>query len=184
MCWRNADKQYGIIAKGFHWLVAGLVIGLLCLGFYMMSLERSPTTSYLFFLHKSFGVTVLMLMVLRLGWRFANIQPAALPRHKPWEKRLARAIVWFFYAALILMPLSGWLMSSAHGYPVSVFKLFTLPDLVPEDHDLSEFLEGVHGTLAWIVIGVLIFHVAGVLKHHIMDKDSTLRRMIPFGKVE
>ncbi len=184
MTLKNTSARFGAVAKFFHWTVALLVIGLLCVGFLMTSLKISPFVFKLFFLHKSTGITVLALMALRLIWRIYNPPPHSLPNHQPWEKALAKASHWFLYIALFLMPLSGWTMSSAKNFHVSVFNLFTLPDLVAPDPALAEFLEEFHGYLAWGIIIVLGLHIAGALKHHILDKDATLRRMLPFGRAE
>ncbi len=183
MSLKSTPDRFGAVPKFFHWTVALLVIGLLCVGLIMTSLPISPTVFKLFFLHKSFGIVVLALMALRLTWRVYNPPPHSLPSHAPWEKALAKFSHWFLYAALFAMPLSGWMMSSAKNFHVSVFNWFTLPDLVGPSPALAEALAQFHSLLAWGIIGVLALHVAGALKHHIFDKDETLLRMLPFGRV-
>lgn len=183
LLWRNTVEKYGAVAKGFHWLMAALIVGLLCLGLYMEDLGRSPLKLQLVFWHKSLGIAVLALVVLRILWRFLNVPPSSLPNHKPWEKILARIAHAALYAGMIGMPLSGWAMSSAKGYPVSVFGWFTLPGITPKNHDLGEFMGEVHEVTAWILIGAIALHAAGAIKHHVIDKDSTLRRMLPFGRI-
>jgi cytochrome b561 len=174
---KNTKENYGIIAKLFHWSVAVIVIGMLCLGLYMTELILSPTMLKLYFIHKSFGAVVLALMVLRLFWRIKNITPAPLRSHKLWERFLSGAVHWVFYISLLALPLSGWAMSSAKGYPVSVFGWFVLPDFVGKDRDIAKLAEELHEILAYIVIGAIFLHIFGALKHHFKDKDRTLRRM-------
>lgn len=179
MNWKNTDSAYGLAAKGFHWIVAVLVIGLLCLGLYMADLEPNPFKFNLYFWHKSFGIAVLALMLARLGWKLSNTRPEKLATHKPWEKTLASIAHALLYALAIAMPLSGWIMSSAKGFSVSVFGLFTLPDLVAENKAIGALMAEFHETAAWIVIALLALHIGGALKHHFIDRDSTLRRMLP-----
>lgn len=176
---KNDAEHYGFIAKGFHWLIALLVVGLLCVGLYMADRDPSPFVFRLYFFHKSIGISVLVLMALRLTWRSVSKPPGALASHKKWEKGLARVVYALFYVLLIAMPLSGWIMSSAKGFSVSFFGLFTLPDLVHENKILEEAMAEFHEIAAWTIIGLLCLHVAGALKHHVIDKDSTLRRMLP-----
>jgi cytochrome b561 len=179
---RNTAATWGSVQKSFHWVIALLVIGMICLGLYMTSLKISPTVFRLFALHKSFGIVALTLITLRLLWTLASIRPDALPGHRPWEKFLAHLVHGFLYAAVIFMPLSGWVMSSAKNFHVSVFGWFTLPDLVAPDKALAHRAGEFHETLAWCLIAAIALHVAGALKHHVIDRDSTLRRMLPFTK--
>lgn len=179
---RNTQDEYGAVAKGFHWAVALLVIGVICAGLYMVNLDLSPAKLQIYALHKSVGITILVLVALRLVWRFSNAHPAALPTHRPWEKILARIVHALLYLSLFLMPLSGWVMSSAKGFSVSVFDLFTLPDLVRPDEALAKQAVLVHKTVAYTLIVMIGLHLAGALKHHVIDRDKTLRRMLPFGR--
>lgn len=179
MIWRNTVKRYGAVAQGFHWLVALCVICLLGVGLYMTRLDPSPTVFKIYALHKSIGITVLSLAVLRLIWKLTNPHPQALATHAVWEKFLARLIHVFLYFAIIGMPLSGWIMSSAKNFPVSVFNLFTLPNLVGPSEDIARAAVMFHGLTAWVLMAAIFLHVAGALKHHVMDKDATLTRMVP-----
>jgi len=134
-------------------------------------------------LHKSIGITILALISLRLLWRLTHSYPPSLASHKPWEKILAKLVHSSLYGLLFLMPLSGWAMSSAAGRPVKFFDLFTLPDLVEPDKEMAGFLSSAHWYIAWAIIGLLSLHIAGALKHHIIDKDGTLKRMLPFARL-
>lgn len=178
---KNAIESYGVMAKGLHWLIALMIVGLLGVGLYMTDLERSPFRSELYGMHKSFGAVVLGLMLFRLFWRaVVSPAPGSVPTHAPWERYLARGVHYAFYVTLIAMPLSGWLMSSAAGHPVSVFGLFSLPDLVGQDNKaLAGFMHEAHEILGNVIIALIVLHVAGVLKHLVMDRDGTLLRMLP-----
>ncbi len=179
MIWRNTTTRYGAVAQGFHWLVALLVIALLAVGLYMTRLEPSPDMFKIYALHKSVGITVLTLAVLRLVWKLSNPHPQALPTHQQWEKFMARLVHVFLYFAIIGMPLSGWIMSSAKGFPVSVFGWFTLPDLVGTSKDIGKLANQFHELTAYALIAAIVLHFAGAMKHHIIDRDGTLRRMVP-----
>ncbi len=179
MIWRNTVERYGTVAQGFHWIVALCVIGLLGMGLYMTSLDPSPSVFKLYALHKSLGIVVLTLAVLRLVWKITNPHPHALPTHAAWEKFLARLTHVFLYFAIIGMPLSGWIMSSAKNFPVSVFNMFTLPNLVGPSEEIARAAAQFHGLTAWALIAAIGRPFAGALKHHVIDKDGTLRRMIP-----
>lgn len=179
MQWRNTSENYGVVAKSFHWVIALLVIGLLGVGLYMESLDPSPLMFKLSFWHKSFGIAVLALVVLRVLWRVTNTHPHSLPTHAGWEKVLAKVTHGLLYLALFAMPLSGWIMSSAKGFSVNVFGWFTLPDLVGESDQIASIARSIHGYAGYTLIVLIGLHFAGAIKHHVIDKDSTLRRMLP-----
>lgn len=179
MIWRNTVERYGTVAQGFHWIVGLCVIGLLAMGLYMTSLDPTPAAFKLYALHKSVGIVVLALAVLRLVWKITNAHPRALPTHAAWERILARLTHVFLYFAIIGMPLSGWIMSSAKNFPVSVFGWFTLPNLVGPSEEIARAAAQFHGLAAWALIAAIALHFAGALKHHVIDKDGTLRRMVP-----
>ncbi|MBI1215590.1 MAG: cytochrome b [Alphaproteobacteria bacterium] len=190
MQFKNTDKSYGAVTKTFHWLSALLVIGLICVGLYFSDMPNSPATMHtklqLVTMHKSFGIIVLCLTVLRIIWHIYTRKPGLVDGMKKWERVAAKGAHYFLYFAMLALPLSGWGLTSAAGRPVKLFGLdaLTLPDLVAKNHDLKETLEDFHSTVAWILIGVIAVHAAAALKHHIIEKDSTLRRMLPFCKGE
>lgn len=179
MNWRNTAERYGAVAIGFHWIVAILVIALLAVGLVMTDMKPGPDMFKIYATHKSVGITVLTLAVLRLIWMLTNPHPATLPTHQRWEKVLAKAVHLFLYFSIIAMPLSGWVMSSAKGFPVSVFGWFTLPDFVAPDKDLAKAAGEFHEVLAYVLMAAILLHFSGALKHHLIDKDGTLRRMLP-----
>lgn len=132
--------------------------------------------------HKSFGITVLMLVILRLAWRALNPHPPLPDNLKPYERNLATFTHGALYTLLFAIPLSGWTMSSARGFPVSWFGFFQLPDLVPKSRPLYEALVTTHVTLVCVLLAVVALHIAGALKHHFVHKDDVLKRMLPFTR--
>lgn len=132
--------------------------------------------------HKSVGITILALVVLRLAWRWLNEHPPLPDTLKRYELALARFTHTALYVLLFAMPLSGWMMSSARGFPVSWFGFFQLPDLVPKNRTLYEALLMTHQTLAVVLFVVIGLHIAGALKHHFVHKDDVLKRMLPFTR--
>lgn len=175
--WKNTSNAYGSVSRLFHWGTALIVLGLLGLGFYMHQVEAGPFKFQLYGLHKSFGVLVLTLAVLRIFWHLTTAYPAALETHQKWEKFLSKTIHLFLYITLIGMPLSGWIMSSAGQFPVRFFGLFDIPPLTGKDEALFKRMREIHALFAYGLIAALALHIAGAVKHHLIDRDSTLTRM-------
>lgn len=176
---KNSKEKYGHVAIGLHWLVALITLSLFGVGLYMSDMDASPDKIKLYGLHKSFGVTLLFLVTLRLAWRLSNVQPDFVTNMKAIEKKLAKLAYFSFYVLLFAMPMSGWLMSSAGGRAVSFFGLFTLPDLIDKDKDLHEFFGEFHEIAAWVLVSLVALHAAAAFKHHFIAKDGTLRKMLP-----
>jgi cytochrome b561 len=181
---RNTTRRWGAIAQLLHWLVVLLVIAQFTLALLADDLPAGMKKLTLLSRHKSIGITILALVFLRLGWRWANPTPTLPSTLKPYERLLARGTHLLLYVLLFAMPLSGWMMSSARGFPVSWFGFFQLPDLVPKDKALYEALVSTHETLAWTLVAIVALHVGAALKHHFMLKDDVLRRMLPSSKPE
>ncbi len=177
---RNTQNQYGVIAKLFHWLMALLLIVLVIIGLYMVELPLGSVKKLkLYGWHKELGVLVLMLVSMRLLWRLINITPP-LPENMPtWQKLAAISVHWVFYILLFALPLTGWMLSSASGLPVSFFGLFVLPDLVSQSSELRSLLSEVHEWLAYGLIAAFFAHAGAALQHHFIHKDNILRRMLP-----
>jgi cytochrome b561 len=180
MAFRNTTWRWGALSQFFHWLIVALLILQVTLAFMADDLPASMRKLTLLARHKSVGITILILIALRLGWRWANPTPELPPTLKPYERTLARITHGLLYVLLIAMPLSGWMMSSARGFPVSWFGFFQLPDLVPKSTPLYDGMMTAHHTLAVILGVVVALHVAAALKHHFWLRDDTLRRMLPF----
>ncbi len=132
--------------------------------------------------HKSFGITILALAVLRLIWRLANRAPELPSNMKPWERAAAHASHWTLYALLFAMPITGWLMSSARNYPVSWFNLVQLPDFVAKNDTIYDAMLTTHHLLAKALFAVALVHILAALWHHFFRKDNVLRTMAPFAR--
>jgi cytochrome b561 len=173
------NERYGAVAQAAHWLVALLIAGGFTLGLYMTELKLSPLKLKLFSYHKWIGVTVFLLVALRLGWRLA-VPPPGLPSSMPgWEKRAAEVSHRMLYLLMFAAPLSGWLMSSAEGFQTVYLGLLPIPDLLAKNPPLGHALESVHVSLVWMLAGLVALHVAAAFKHHFHDRDSVLARMTP-----
>lgn len=173
------NQRYTRTAIYLHWLVALGLIGTFALGFYMPDLPLSPTKLKLFSWHKWAGVTLFFLVLVRLGWRLIHPAPP-LPSTVSRMMRLAsHAMHWSMYALMIAIPLSGWLMSSAKGFQTAWFGVLPLPDLLPKDAALGDRLKNLHEMLNLILLGLVIVHTCAALKHHFIDRDDVLTRILP-----
>ena len=173
------NTHYTATAKGLHWLMAILIFGLLALGFYMQDLPLSPEKLQFYSWHKWAGVTVFALVWLRLLWRVTHRPPAYPISMSGLQQALAHTGHLVLYVLMIVIPLSGWLMSSAKGVPTVWFGVLPLPDLIGRDKELGKQLAELHSALN---IGFLVLiggHAAAALFHHLVHKDDTLRRMLP-----
>ena len=168
--------RYTPVAVVLHWLLALAIIVSFSVGFYMADLPFSLQRVKLYNWHKWAGVSILALSALRLLWRLGHRPPADLPM-PAWQARLAHAVHFLLYLAFFAVPLTGWAMSSAKGYPIVWFGVLPLPDFVPKDEQLGKLLESVHGWLAYGLAALVLAHVAGALKHHFIDRDGSLARM-------
>ena len=182
MTLRNTTRRWGAIAQLFHWLIVALIIVQVTLAEMADDLPAGMRKLSLLARHKSVGITILGLVILRLAWRWLNEHPPLPENLKRYEQVLARVTHVALYVLLFAMPLSGWMMSSARGFPVSWFGFFQLPDLVPRSRQLYEAFLVTHQTLAWTLFVVIGLHIAGALKHHFVHKDDVLRRMLPFTR--
>lgn len=176
----NTDEDYGLLAKVFHWIIAVLILGLIPAGFFMTGMENSPVKFEIYALHKSFGLLVFFLGLGRIAWRFISPPPDHLENHKPWELKLAGASHFWLYVCMIGMPLTGWLMSSAGQFPIPFFGI-QLPAITPANEDMAGVFNLAHETLAYTLVVILGLHMAGALKHHVIDRDLTLDRMTWIG---
>jgi cytochrome b561 len=172
----SARYTHGAIA--LHWLMALLIVSNFCLGLYMSDLPLSPTRIHLFNYHKWTGITVLLLAALRLLWRLTHKPPPALPMPR-WQHVAAESVHWGLYVMFFAVPLAGWAYSSAAGFPISWFGVLPLPDFVPKDRALAGDLKELHETLAWVLFAFVAVHLAGAMKHTLIDRDGLLHRMLP-----
>jgi len=173
------STHYTATAKSLHWLMALLIFGLLALGFYMSDLPLSPEKLQYYSWHKWAGVTVFLLVWLRLFWRLTHRPPAFAASLSATQQTLAHLGHLALYQLMIAIPVSGWLMSSAKGVQTVWFGVLPLPDLLGRDKALGAQLADLHSALN---IGLLVLiggHAAAALFHHLVRKDDTLRRMLP-----
>jgi len=176
---RNTERRWGGVAQLFHWVMALGIFGMMALGWIMVSLPTGPTQFQLYALHKSIGITLLTLALLRLLWRLANPAPPLPPAMAPWERRLARLTHVILYGLILVMPLSGYVINSAANFPLNVFGLFQVPNLTPESERLQEVASWTHLTVFWVLAALLVMHIGGALRHHFLKRDDVLRRMLP-----
>lgn len=171
--------RYGAPAQLAHWLTALLLVTGFTLGFWMVELAVSPTRLRLFSYHKWLGVTIVLVVALRLAWRIGS-PPPPLPSTMPaWELRAAATVHRLLYLLLFAVPLSGWLMSSAKGFQTVYLGTLPIPDLLDKNPALGAALEKVHWALNKMLLAAVCLHVAAVAKHHCVDRDGILRRMLP-----
>lgn len=183
---RNTARRYGLVAMALHWLIAAAILAMAGLGLVMVELDPGAAKFRLYQLHKSVGITILALSLLRLAWRLANPVPPPPPGLRPWEKRLARVTHVGLYVLMVGLPVSGWMMVSASvwGIPTVLYGVVPLPHLpvlatLTDKAPVEAALKTVHAVLALSMAALFAMHVAGALKHHLILKDDTLRRMLP-----
>lgn len=176
---KNDESRYGVVAQLFHWAVVALIIVQYVLANIVDGLPLGPAKIAMLARHKSVGITILALVLLRLIWRWVNTVPAEPLDIPHWQRIAARISHIALYALLLITPLAGWLMSSARNFPVSWFGLVTLPDFIAPNRPAYDFLHGAHEFMAITLLGLALLHIAAALKHHFVDRDNVLRRMLP-----
>lgn len=179
MQWRNSSNQYGLISVVLHWLVAAAVFALFGLGLWMTDLnyysewyQSAPA------LHKSIGVTVFSLMLLRVLWRLFTPTPAALSSHSARVRLLSRLGHGLLYLMVFAVLVSGYLISTADGRGISVFGLFDIPAVLSGLPNQADVAGVVHYYAAWSLVVFAGLHGLAALKHHLFDRDETLKRML------
>ncbi|MCP3871066.1 MAG: cytochrome b [Gammaproteobacteria bacterium] len=180
---KNSTSEYGWIGITLHWGMAVVIIGLFALGLYMTSLDyydpwyqKGPN------LHRSIGVLLLTVLVFRLVWRIANPRPEPLGDDPPVLHKAAELVHRLLYLFLFAIAFSGYLISTADGRAVEVFDWFSVPALLPGVENLEDYAGEVHLVLAITLMVLVGVHAAGALKHHFIDKDRTLLRMLGINK--
>lgn len=174
-------SRYSLVSIFLHWSIAALIVWNILLGWNLSNIPLEHRLAA-YDTHKSIGLTVLTLSLLRLGWRLANPAPPLPGRMKGWERVLARGTHVLFYVLMIGVPLGGWALVSSSPIvrPTSFWGLFDWPHLpLPRSEGLADQIEAAHGLGAWIIVLTLALHVAGALKHQFLDRDVVLWRMLP-----
>ncbi len=177
MALKDEGTRFGAISIINHWTIAALIIVMLAIGLYMDSLPSGPGKGQWVQIHKSIGILVLVLGTWRVLWRVFLRFPDDIADMPRWQELAAKSVHIALLALIVAMPVSGYVSSSTGDHEVSFFGLFNLPQL-PENKALSEQLGDLHETLADLLMIVLALHVAAALKHHVIDKDATLKRML------
>ena len=180
----ETPARYTAVAQLLHWVVAALIVTQFTLAWMAEDLPLGLHKLVLLARHKSFGMTVLMLAIVRLLWRFWHAPPALPAGTTPVERLLAKGTHVAFYFLIFAMPLTGWLMSSAKNYSVSWFGLFTWPNLIAQNDSAFALLKTTHFYLSDALFGIASLHILAALKHQFWNKDDVLRRMLPFTKSE
>jgi len=176
----NTDQRYGVAAIALHWLMAALISALVALGIYMV---RLPDVGFdlkkitLIVIHKEVGMVVLALVTARLAWRQLNPLPRLVETLPEWQKVTAIFVHFCFYALMVTLPLTGWVMSSASGIPLFLGP-FRLPDFVPHDETLFGWLRQLHDWLGYSMAMFICLHAGAALRHHFLLRDKTLRKML------
>ncbi|AOE50631.1 cytochrome b [Kangiella sediminilitoris] len=178
-----ATTKYPLTMRLLHWLIGILILGMIASGWYMHGLpDEEPLKEELYSLHKSFGITLLPLILIRLLVRLSSPIPELPPQMSWWEKVLSKLTHFLLYLLMFSIPLSGIIMMDYLGiFPLEWFGVFTMPDLIPDDMDMFEQLGEVHEILAYSLLGLILLHILGALKHRFMDKGKdtdVLKRMI------
>ena len=179
MQWKNTRSGYGLVAIALHWLVALTVIGLAILGLWMVDLSYySPWYRSAPFWHRSVGLALFAVLLFRMFWRCFNPRPGQLPNHRRWELNLAALVHGLLYLLLFVIVISGYLISTATGQGISFFGWFEVPATLTGLPAQADRAGAVHYWAAILVLGLAALHALGALKHHFIDRDDTLRRML------
>ena len=179
----DTEKKFSGITVSLHWIVAIVFIGMLAVGIYM-----HETKAYgLYDIHKSVGITLFLFVLVRVAWRIKNGWPVPVSTYAAIEQLMAKVVHWVLIIGTVVMPISGMMMSAGGGHGLAVFGLELLatnPDpldstkVIPLNEAIGGLGHTIHGVLAKVMIAAIVLHIAGALKHHMVDKDGTLRRML------
>jgi cytochrome b561 len=179
MQWKNNTARFGFIAVALHWLVALPVFILFALGWWMTELDYYDSWYKLGpWWHKSIGVLLFFTVILRLSWRFFSPPPQPLSSHQPWKIKIAHTVHLLLYLLLFVTMLSGYLISTADNRPVEVFGWFSVPATITSIPEQEDVAGQVHLIVASILIGLVLLHAAAALKHHFIDRDRSLMRIL------
>lgn len=175
----DAGHRYNGVAIAFHWTIVVLLLVQFLTKLLPSNVIPDVGERMLNAWHLSVGPTILVLMLLRLGWRLIHPAPPPPADLSPIMRGVSRATHWAFYAVLIVLPVLGWLSASAYGATVRLAGIVTLPALIAPDKALGERIGNVHGVLAWVLLALVALHVCGALYHVVVKKDGVIRRMLP-----
>lgn len=174
---KNSENTYGIVAKGFHWLLFLMLSFSIVAGNFLASMPNGPEKFQAAGMHKSFGAIILMLILLRFFWRLINEVPKDPDGSPEIQNLMAHIMHWVLYLLMFLQPISGIMMSQAAGFPVSFFGIFEFPVFLSKDQAVAEFFRGMHGTVWLLLVLAVVGHAGAALYHHFIMKDDILKRM-------
>ena len=179
MRWKNTEERYGYTAMLLHWLLGALLIGMTAVGLYMTSLQDGDDKYALYALHKSIGIIVFALVVARILWRSNSVVPPLPSNLKRIEMELVQLTHKFLYVAMFVLPVSGYINTSAGDFKLDFFGLYNIPKVIPEDGFIEVLFLAVHTGIAYALIAFIVLHIGAAMKHHFILKDNVLRRMWP-----
>jgi cytochrome b561 len=180
MTLKNTSERWGGVSQLLHWTIAVLILSIGAIGLVMGELPRSPKWFWVYTAHKSLGLTVLALVLVRIGWRLYAGAPVPVAGTPRWQARLASLTHGAIYALILAMPLSGWLYDSASGLrPLRWFGLAEVPKISPPSETVADAAHGAHEWLFWLLIALVLAHAGAALYHHFIQRDATLARMLP-----
>ena len=177
MAQERTSTGYGTVAKILHWLVAAILAGQFALGWLMPDVGRGMLPGLPMNVHISVGIVVLTLIVVRWIWRMTHPVPSEseLPR---WQRNASTAVHWALYALVLVTTLSGWFYASARGWPLTFFGLVTLPALVAQGSPAGRAIGGIHESIVWVLLAVILIHVAAAMLHAFVYRDRVMQRML------
>jgi cytochrome b561 len=179
MKFRDTNETYGAVSKFFHWFIALSVIVMLCAGVSFGYLPKNDFRLFLVTVHKSMGITIALLTFLFLLWRLTNPKPAFPAKMKRWEVIAAESTHDLLYLLLILLPVTGAIKTLARGYPLKLWWVITIKvPLIPQTELLKHLADSLHQIFAWVIAALIVIHVLAGLKHHFINKDNVLKRML------
>ncbi|HVJ52953.1 MAG TPA: cytochrome b [Aliidongia sp.] len=180
MPYKTSADRYGSVAIALHWLTAALIAAaILVIWSFGYAEPHTPLKTDLLIIHRSLGLTVLAVAIVRLAWRVIHGAPPLDLGLPAWQRLIALVTHWAFYLLFFVQPITGYLSTAADNHEVSYFMLFDVPQMVPYDHALAEAMDGVHSALQWVIYTLIVLHTGAALAHHYLFKDGTLRRMLP-----
>lgn len=184
MTLKNTADRWGAISQLLHWTIAALILYMAYLGLTMGDLPNGPAKIQTYALHKSIGITILGLVALRLLWRLYAGSPSHIAGTPTWQLRVAGVTHLAIYGLLFAIPISGWVLNSAAGFPLQWFHLVNLPHIVERNHDLHELAEEAHELMFWALALLVVLHAGAAWYHHLFQGDATLARMLPKGWIK
>lgn len=176
---KNTDQRWGAVSQSLHWAIVLLIATIAIIGLTMTDMANGPSKIKIYALHKSLGLTLLTLVVLRLLWRFYAGAPKPVAGTPHWQERIASLTHWALYLLMFAMPITGWLFNSSSGYPLQYFGLFNLPKIAAVNPGLADLSESLHENGFWLLLLLVLAHAGAALYHHVFQNDDTLRRMLP-----